>query len=88
MELLGKYKVKPYRLFVYLLVTADIEDAARRVEALRGLGNITIYAQVERNQRQGVVPNKMQLEFAQRYVYSGSWRTMSWEQYLARRQKS
>ncbi len=86
-ELLGKYKVKPYRLFVYLLVTADIEDAARRVEALRGLGNITIYAQVERNQRQGVVPNKMQLEFAQRYVYSGSWRTMSWEQYLARRQK-
>ena len=86
-ELLGKYRVKPYRLFIYLLVTADIEDAARRVEALRGLGNITIYAQAERNGRQGIVANKMQLEFAQRYVYSGSWRTMSWEQYLAKGQK-
>ena len=87
-ELLGKYGVKPYRLFIYLLVTADIEDAVKRVEALKRLGNITIYAQAERNERQGIVPNKMQLEFAQRYVYSGSWRTMSWEQYLARRQKS
>ncbi len=86
-ELLAKYGVKPYRLFIYLLVTADIEDAARRVEALRGLGNITIYAQAERNGRQGIVANKMQLEFAQRYVYSGSWRTMSWEQYLAKGQK-
>lgn len=83
-ELLGKYGIKPYRLFVYLLVTADIEDAAKRVEALKKLGNITIYAQAERNQRQGIVPNKMQLEFAQRYVYSGSWRQMSWDEYLAR----
>ena len=83
-ELLGKYGVKPYRLFIYLLVTADIEDAARRVEALKRLGNITIYAQAERNERQGIVPNKMQLEFAQRYVYSGRYRLESWEQYLER----
>ena len=83
-ELLGKYGVKPYRLFIYLLVTADIEDAARRVEVLKRLGNITIYAQAERNERQGIVPNKMQLEFAQRYVYSGRYRLESWEQYLER----
>lgn len=83
-ELLAKYGVKPYRLFIYLLVTADIEDAARRVEALKRLGNITIYAQAERNERQGIVPNKMQLEFAQRYVYSGRYRLESWEQYLER----
>lgn len=83
-ELLGKYGVKPYRLFIYLLVTADIEDAARRVEALKRLGNITIYAQAERNERQGIVPNKMQLEFAQRYVYSGRYRLESWAQYLER----
>ncbi len=83
-ELMGKYGVKPYRLFIYLLVTADIEDAARRVEALKRLGNITIYAQAERNERQGIVPNKMQLEFAQRYVYSGRYRLESWEQYLER----
>lgn len=83
-ELMGKYGVKPYRLFIYLLVTADIEDAARRVEALKRLGNITIYAQAERNERQGIVPNKMQLEFAQRYVYSGRYRLESWAQYLER----
>ena len=83
-ELMGKYGVKPYRLFIYLLVTADIEDAARRVEALKRLGNITIYAQAERNERQGIVPNKMQLEFAQRYVYSGRYRQESWAEYLER----
>ena len=83
-ELLGKYRVKPYRLFIYLLVTADIEDAVKRVEALKRLGNITIYAQAERNERQGIMPNKMQLEFAQRYVYSGRYRQESWAQYLER----
>ena len=83
-ELLGKYGVKPYRLFIYLLVTADIEDAAKRVEALKSLGNITIYAQAERNERHGIMPNKMQLEFAQRYVYSGRYRLESWAQYLER----
>lgn len=83
-ELLGKYRVKPYRLFIYLLVTADIEDAVKRVEALKRLGNITIYAQAERNERQGIMPNKMQLEFAQRYVYSGRYRLESWTQYLER----
>jgi len=83
-ELLGKYGVKPYRLFIYLLVTADIENAVQRVEALKKLGPVTIYAQAERNERQGIVPNKLQLEFAQRYVYGGRFRQESWEQYLER----
>ena len=84
-ELLGKYGVKPYRLFIYLLVTADIEDAVKRVEALKRLGNITIYAQAERNERQGIVPNKMQLEFQQRYIYGGSYRNETWEDYCKRK---
>lgn len=83
-ELLGKYGVKPYKLFIYLLVTADIENAVKRVEALKQLGPITIYAQAERNERQGIIPNKMQLEFSQRYIYSGRYRRESWEQYLER----
>lgn len=86
-ELLGKFGIKPYRLFVYLLVRADIEDAARRVEALKKLGNITIYAQAERNERLGIRPSKMQLEFARRYVYSGIYRKENWTEYLERRQK-
>ncbi len=83
-ELLAKYGVKPYRLFIYLLVTADIEDAVKRVKALKGLGPVTIYAQAERNERQGIVPNKMQLVFAQKYIYSGRYRQETWERYLSR----
>ena len=85
-DLLLKYGVKPYRLFIYLLVTTDIEDAAYRVEELKKIGNLTIYAQPERNERQGIIPNKLQREFSQRYVYSGKYRTETWQDY-AKRQK-
>ena len=78
-ELLWKYGAKPYRIFVYLLVTQDIEDAAERVESLKGYKGINLYAQAERNERLGVIPNDMQLEFAQRYIYSGRYRTETWE---------
>ena len=85
-ELLGKYGVKPYRVFIYLLVTQDVEDAAERVESLKEYKGINLYAQAERNERLGVIPNDMQLEFAQRYIYSGRYRTETWEQYRKRKQ--
>ncbi len=80
-ELLQGYGVKPYRLFIYLLVTADLENASFRVEELKKLGGISIYAQAERNESLGIRPNKIQLEFAQRYVYSGVFRTKTWSDY-------
>lgn len=43
-ELLGKHGVKPYRIFIYLLVTKDIEDAAYRVEQLKKFKAINLYA--------------------------------------------
>lgn len=79
--MLEKYGVKPYRLFIYLLVTEDLENAECRVEQLKKLKGITVYAQAERNERLGIKPNKLQLEFAQRYVYSGSYRKKSWSEY-------
>ncbi|MDE5883995.1 MAG: radical SAM protein [Oscillospiraceae bacterium] len=82
--LLMKYGIKPYRLFIYLLVTKDIENAAYRVEQLKKLKGITIYAQAERNERIGIVPNQLQLEFAQRYVYSGKFRKETWHEYCKR----
>lgn len=82
--LLMKYGVKPYKLFIYLLVTKDIENAAHRVDQLKKLKGITIYAQAERNERMGIVPNQLQLEFAQRYVYSGKFRKESWKNYCER----
>lgn len=79
--LLGKRGVKAYKIFVYLLVTADIEDAAERVEALKKYKGVNIYAQAERNTSMGIVPDKEQLEFAQRYVYSGAYRTKKWKEW-------
>ncbi len=84
-ELLGSHGVKPYRIFIYLLVTADIRDASERVEALKPYKGISLYAQAERNERMGIVPDAAQLEFQQRYVYSGSYRRETWEEYCARR---
>lgn len=83
-ERLGRYGVRPYRVFVYLLVTADIADAAYRVDCLRHLNGINLYAQAERNPRLGIMPNAEQLEFAQRYVYGGSWRQQTWGEYCRR----
>lgn len=87
-ELLQKYGVKPYKLFVYLLVTPDLENAAYRVEKLKQLKGINLYAQAERNIRMGIVPNKEQLEFAQRYVYSGKYRSETWQEYCQRKNES
>lgn len=85
-SLLGRYGVKPYRIFVYLLVTEDIRDAADRVEALKEYHGINIYAQAERNERMGIIPNKAQLEFSQRYIYSGRYRVETWDEYCIRKE--
>lgn len=84
-KLLKKYGVKPYRVFIYLLVTSDIDNAVERVERLKKLGSLTIYAQAERNERLGIMPNKLQFEFAQRYIYSGIFRKETWDDYCAKR---
>jgi hypothetical protein len=83
-ELLKKFGVKPSKIFVYLLVTSDIGNAEKRVEILKKLGSITIYAQPERNEQLGIIPNKLQKEFAQRYIYGGSYRKETWGEYIKR----
>lgn len=84
-DLLGDRGVRPYRIYVYILVTTDLMDAVIRVEALKGYKAINLYAQAERNERLGVIPNKAQLEFAQRYVYSGCYRSETWLEYCSRK---
>lgn len=84
-EFLEKYGVRPYRIFIYLLVTTDIQDASDRVEALKMYRGINLYAQAERNERMGIMPNEMQLEFQQRYMYGGCYRTETWREYCQRK---
>lgn len=80
-ELLGKYGIRPSKMFVYLLVTSDLKNAEYRVEQLKTLRGLSIYAQPERNERMGIMPNKLQREFAQRYIYSGRYRSITWSDY-------
>lgn len=85
-DMLQRRGKKPYNVFVYVLVTADVEDAARRVEAISRYPGINIYAQAEQNPRLGITPNAIQQEFAQRYVYSGRYRKETWSEYQYRRE--
>lgn len=83
-ELLDERGLKPYRVFVYILVREDVEDAALRVEALKGYKNINLYGMPERNESLGIIPNQMQMNFARRYLYGGSYRKETWAEYLER----
>lgn len=85
-DLLGKRGIKPYRLFIYLLVTEDLDNAEYRVEQLKKLRGITIYAQAERKLDGKSEPNALQKEFCQRYVYSGKFRSVTWTDYINERE--
>ncbi|MCM1167645.1 MAG: radical SAM protein [Ruminococcus sp.] len=84
-DLLGKYGVKPYRMFIYLLVTEDTGNAEQRVEQLKQLRGITIYAQAERKLDGQSEPNALQKEFCQRYIYGGKFRSVTWTDYINER---
>lgn len=83
-ELLEKHGKKPYNVFVYLLVTKNIANAAYRVDQLKRIKGICIYAQPERNERKGIIPNAIQKEFAQRFVYGRCYLKESWPEYMQR----
>ena len=84
-RLFGERGVKPYKVMVYVLVRSDLENADYRVESLKKHKGIRLYAQAERNERMGIIPNKAQLEFANRYVYGGSFRKENWKEYVNKR---
>ena len=86
--LLAQHGKKPYNIFIYLLVTQDVENAAYRVERLKRLKGINIYAQPERNERKEIIPNALQKEFAQRYVYKGLYKKEQWSEYLDRHKEN
>lgn len=83
-ELLNKRGIKSYKIFVYILVRHDVDDAAFRVEQLKRFKGITLYGMPERNSKLGIVPSKEQLRFAQKYLYSGTFRKETWYEYLER----
>jgi len=83
--LLTERGVSYYRLFVYLLVTSDLADATYRLEKLKKLGGISIYAQAERNPALGIMPNAAQNEFCHRYIYGRGYKKETWPEYCRRK---
>jgi len=82
-ELFQKHGIALSRVFIYVLVRKDLEAADYRVQQLHKIcKNFNLYAQAERNK--GIEPTKAQLEFAQRYVYRGSYKKETWSKYCKR----
>lgn len=83
-----KHGVSRSKVFIYILVRKDIEDAEYRVHELHKMWkSLSFYAQAERNDSKKIVPNKLQLEFAQRYIYGRCYRKETWKEYCARHYK-
>ncbi len=84
-ELFNKHKIPLSKVFIYVLVQKDLDNADRRVQGLYRLSKaFHLYAQAERNELLGIRPNKLQLEFAQRYVYGRCYKKETWNEYKAR----
>lgn len=83
--MLERRGIKPYRLFIYVLVRKDLDEADYRVQQLKKHKGIHLYAQAERNEGLGIRPNKAQLEFTNRYIYGNLYRKETWKEYLSKR---
>lgn len=84
-KLFDKYSIPKSKIFIYLLVRDDLDDAEERVRSLFTMNkNFNLYAQAERNEPLGIVPSKLQLEFTNRYIYSRCYKTETWYQYRER----
>mgnify|MGYP003288762120 CR=1 FL=1 len=67
------------KLFLYCLLTDDLDDNLERIYAMRKLKNVTLYGMPYADMRKGVMPQRWQKIMAQKYIYSGQWRTSDWE---------
>lgn len=84
-KLFDNHKIPKSKIFIYLLVRKDISEAEERLRALCNIyKHFHIYAQPERNEPKGIIPDKMQLEFAQRYVYGRCYNSETWQRYVER----
>lgn len=82
MCLLGERGVPASKIFVYVLITEDLDDDLYRIDALRELGPITIYGMPYVDERKGIRPKRWQKIMAQKYIYSGQWRKMRWDEFI------
>lgn len=80
--LLSERGVPNSRLFVYCLLTDDLQDDLNRIYAMRKLKSVTIYGMPYKDMRKGIMPKEWQNVMAQKYIYSGQWRKIDWEEWV------
>ena len=84
-KLFDEFRVPKSKIFVYFLVRNDLEEANARLQKLHSIcKSFSVYAQAERNESLGIRPTKLQLEFAQRYVYGRLYKKETWPDYCKR----
>lgn len=80
--LLSERGVPNSKLFVYCLITDDLQDDLNRIYAMRKLKSVTIYGMPYKDMRKGIMPKEWQNVMAQKYIYSGQWRKIDWEEWV------
>lgn len=78
-ERLDRNGVKPYRVFVYLLVQ-ELDSALRRAEALKAVG-VEVFAQPYRDFENKIEPTKEMRRFARWVNRKSIFKTVRWEDY-------
>lgn len=80
--LLSERGVPNSKLFVYCLITDDLQDDLNRIYAMRKLKSVTIYGMPYKDMRKGIMPKEWQNVMAQKYIYSGQWRKIDWDEWV------
>ena len=82
-ELFREYKIALSRVFIYVLVRENLQNADFRVQSLNKIyRSFNIYAQAERGEK--TEPSRAMLEFANRYVYGKRYKLENWVEYCER----
>lgn len=80
-ELLKERGIPNSKLFIYCLITENLDDDLQRIYSMRKLKSVTLYGMPYKDLRKGIMPKQWQTIMAQKYIYSGQWRTTDWNQW-------
>ncbi len=81
-RLLEEVGIPNSRLFIYVLLTKNLEDDLERIYSLRKLKSATIYGMPYKDMRINEMPERWQNVMAQKYIYSGQWRKIDWDEWV------
>ena len=81
-ELLKQRGIPNSKLFLYCLITEDLEDDLERIYAMRRLESVSLYGMPYKDQRKGIMPKHWQNIMARNWIYTGQWRKIDWDEWV------